>query len=131
MHLAKKYIDTMYKKSALRRLFLTMLLFSAPLFSYAQTADLTYIDDLITQLQAVVNTLVPLLIGIAVVVFIFGVIRFVTAGEDATRKEAARGLMIYGIIALFVIVSIWGLVNILQDLTGTAGVTTIPVPQIP
>ena len=102
-----------------------------PAIAFAQTTpDLGYFDTLIFQLDGVLTTLVPVLIGVALVVFIWGVIRYVTAGESDEKKVAARGIMIYGIIGLFVIVSIWGLVEILQNITGATGTTVIP-PTLP
>ena len=49
-----------------------------------------------------------------------------SVGED---KETGKQIMIWGIIALFVMVSVWGLVNVLSNTTGIGGAaapTTIP-----
>ena len=99
--------------------------FFTPQISFAVGFD-EYVYNLIIPL----NDVVPVLLGIAVVVFIWGVIRYITAGESDEKRKAGRNLMIYGIIAIFVIVSIWGLVAILQELTGTTGgvIPTIPIP---
>jgi uncharacterized membrane protein YidH (DUF202 family) len=101
-----------------------------PLMAFAQQPETSYLQNLIAQLQGVIVNLVPLLVGIAVVVFIWGVIRYVTAGESEEKRANGRNLMIYGIIAIFVIVSIWGLVAILQNLTGTGGGGAI-TPDVP
>ena len=45
---------------------------------------------------------------------------------EVTEKEA-RNVMIYGIIGLFVMVAVWGLVNVLIN---TFGLST-SVPQVP
>ena len=62
----------------------------------------------------VINALVPIIIGIAVLVFIWGILQYVIAKEDDQRKEA-RQVILYGVIILFVMVSVWGLVNLLGD----------------
>lgn len=56
---------------------------------------------------------VPLIFGVAFVVFIWGVYTYFIqgAGNDEKRKEG-RQFIIYGIIGFFVMVSVWGLVNI-------------------
>jgi len=71
---------------------------------------------------------IPMLVTLAVVIFIIGVIKYISkADEEAGRKEG-KNLMIYGIIGLFVIVSIWGLVGIIQ---GTFGLgTNVLIPQL-
>ena len=57
-----------------------------------------------------------LLIGLAVVFFLVGVVKFMFSAGDVEKRKEGRTMMIYGIIGLFVMVSVWGLVGIL---TGT------------
>ena len=71
-------------------------------------------------IQGLLNILVPLLITAGVAWFIWGVVQFVTSG-DAEKKEQGQQHMIQGIIGIFVIVSIWGLVAILQNTFGVSG----------
>src|SRR3989344_207097 len=59
------------------------------------------------------NALIGLFITLAIVVFFWGLIRYlVEAGE-----EKAKGLqiMFYGVLAIFVMVSIWGIIRLLQS----------------
>ncbi len=86
-----------------------------PLLASAQNA--TYISNLITQAKNLLDQLVVFLIAFAVVWFIWNVIRF-TMASDEDKKASARSQMIWGIVALAVIVSIWGLVAILQGIFG-------------
>jgi uncharacterized membrane protein len=73
------------------------------------------------------NTLIPILITLGVVYFIWGVIKYVTAKDPDAQKEA-RSVMISGIIGLFVIVSIWGLVNLISNTFGVGGGAGAPPP---
>lgn len=59
--------------------------------------------------------LIPVLVLVAVVTFIAGILQFLSAGDDAEKRQSGRKVMIYGIIILFVMVSIWGFVNILTQ----------------
>jgi len=101
-----------------------------PAIAFAQSPQTGYISSLISQIQGIVNQLVPLLVGVAIVVFIWGVITYTTAGESEDKQKKGRNYMIWGIIAIFVIVSIWGLVAILRQLTGTT-VNTAITPATP
>ena len=93
-----------------------------PLLAFAQDEpDLGFLAETLNQIHDLVAAAAPILIGVAVLVFFGGVIKYVTAGDDTDKRAQARGVMIYGVIALFVIVSVWGLVAILQTLTGTEG----------
>lgn len=82
------------------------------------------IETLITKLIGILNVVVPFLIAVAVVIFLFGVVKYITAGGDEEKRKEARNVMIYGIIGLFVMVSIWGLVAVLVN---TFGFQTTPV----
>jgi len=59
-----------------------------------------------------------LLIGLAVVVFLWGVVKFVTAAGDEEKRKEARQTMLWGVIIFAVIVSIWGLVALLRSVFG-------------
>jgi hypothetical protein len=71
------------------------------------------------------RTIVPLIFAIALVVFLWGVIKFMQA-KESSEKEEGRQFMIWGIIALTVMISIWGLTSVLG---GTFHVNNI-VPQL-
>lgn len=71
---------------------------------------------------------IPLLVTLSVVLFIIGVIKYITKADEVAEREQGRNFMIYGIVALFVMVSIWGLVGIIQ---GTFGLgTNVLIPQV-
>lgn len=59
------------------------------------------------------NNLIPFLIAIGLFAFLFGVLRFLIAQENEEIKERARESMVWGTLALFIMVSFWGIVQIL------------------
>lgn len=75
------------------------------------------------------KSVVPLLFTIAIVIFIYGVIQYVINPEQTDKREQGRSFIIWSIIGLFVIVSVWGLVSILQNTVGVSG--DIIVPTLP
>lgn len=66
------------------------------------------------------NRAAALIIGIAVVWFIWNVFQYVIVGDEAKKADSKQG-MVWGIVAIFVMVSVWGLVAILQQTFGTYG----------
>lgn len=87
----------------------------------------TTIGGLIDILAGLVDRLIPLTVAAAVLVFFWGLVVFIfNAGNEDKRKEG-RQVMLWGIVALFVMVSIWGLVRILQQtlqITDNQSITT-------
>lgn len=60
------------------------------------------------------NIAVPVVFALAFIIFIWGVFNFfIAGGSDQEKREKGRQLMLYGLLGFFVMVSVWGLVNIL------------------
>ncbi len=77
-----------------------------------------------------INRLAPLVISLTVLVFIWGIFKYVTAAGDSDGRKEARGYMTWGIVSLFVMVSVWGLVNLLVA-SFRLDNTMPPLPAIP
>jgi hypothetical protein len=92
-------------------------LWALPFMALAQTANPTYISSLISGAKTLLDQLVVFLIALAVVWFIWNVIKY-TISDDEDKKAGAKSQMIWGIVGIAVIVSIWGLVAILQGIFG-------------
>ena len=73
----------------------------------------TTLATILCKLSVLINTVIPILITLGVVYFVWGVISYVVAGDDEAKTKG-RDKMIYGLIGLLVIVSVWGLVNVLK-----------------
>ena len=89
------------------------------------------ISDIFARLTDILNLIIPLLVLLATVIFIWGIVKYITAGGDEQRLEEAKNLIIWGIIALAAMVSIWGLVYILVGaIFGTNSLPGIPSPSL-
>ncbi len=90
-----------------------------PTFVFATST----IDSVLKKALELVNLAVPIVMSLAVVYFIYSLVMYMTKeGED---KAAAKTSMIWGIVILFVIVSMWGLVAVLSE---TFGVKQSDIP---
>jgi hypothetical protein len=56
--------------------------------------------------------------------------KFIFAAGDEGAKEQGKQIMIYGIIALFVMTAVWGLVGFIGDAIGIEGDGDIEVPGV-
>lgn len=109
----------MKKISSIKGFAATAFVFALPLISFAQggptsTGGDEGVKKLIGMVGGIVQALIPIVIGLGVLVFLWGVLKYVLNSSDAGKAEG-RTFMLWGIIALFVMVSVWGLVNILRD----------------
>lgn len=102
--------------------------FLFPMLVLAQVSD---IGSLLGAFRTLLNQIVPILIGLAGVVFLWGVIQFIMGAGDEEKRSKGRNLIIYGLIGLAVMVSFWGLVNIILGTFGPAELAPPTTPFIP
>ena len=88
----------------------------------------TGIGGFIFQVHEILNSIIPLLVALGVVYFVWGVVKYVIADSEEAKKSG-KDRMIYGIIGFAVIASLWGLVNILVDTFDLDSTAPIPSPS--
>jgi hypothetical protein len=70
--------------------------------------------NILCRVHDLLGTVVPLLIALGVVYFVWGVVTYVIA-SDEEAKTSGKDRIVFGIIGLAVIISIWGLVYIVVN----------------
>lgn len=81
--------------------------------AYAQANPLL---NLVSLAQTLVGKLIPLMMATALLVFFYGLVMFIWKGKEGGEAlEKGKQLMIYSIVALFVMVSIWGIIQLMQS----------------
>ena len=69
------------------------------------------IGGIICKMGAILNSIVPLLVALGLVYFVFGVVTYMI-GDSEEAKKKGRDKIVYGIIGFVVIFSLWGLVSL-------------------
>ena len=93
----------------------TFAALALPLVSFAAVNNISDVGTFI--INTINNILVPVLFAVAFIVFLWGAFTtFILGAGSEDVREKGKNLMLWGLIGFFVMVSIWGLVNIL---TGT------------
>ena len=87
-------------------------------------------QNIVTGLQTIVNLVFPLLIGVAAIVFVWGVIKYIMAAGDEKARKDGRWMIIWSLVGLAVILGMAGLVNLLLSTVGQTGGGSIPRPTI-
>lgn len=82
-----------------------------PLLALAQGRG---VETFIERLIAIVRTLIALTGALALLAFLWGLAKFVFKAGDAKNNEEGKNLMIWGLIALFVMMSVWGIIGWFQ-----------------
>ena len=83
------------------------------------------LTQLISFAGDVLNRLIPVLIAVALVVFFWGLIQYIRT------HKGGKDIMIAGLVGLFIMVSVWGIIRIAQNSLGVGGGGSPTVPQVP
>ncbi|KKT63272.1 MAG: hypothetical protein UW93_C0010G0010 [Parcubacteria group bacterium GW2011_GWC1_45_13] len=85
------------------------------------------ISKLFGNITIVLNQLIGILFIVATLAFLWGVIQYVLASGDEKKLAEGKKYIIYGLIGLFVMLSMWGIVTAVRNtLFNTGGGNTIP-----
>ncbi len=83
----------------------------APAITYAETKDLRYLIGLAS---GYLKDAMYLIIALAVVMFVWNVFQYFIKSDDVAEKKEAAQYVMWSVIGFFVILSLWGLVNIVK-----------------
>ncbi len=106
---------------------LPMPLFAAVCTSFTGTPS-TF-GDVICLFTDLLLTIIPIVAGLALVFFFWGLAKSILHADNEDAREEGREVMKWGIVALFVLVSIWGIVLYLHG--DFFGYSPVGIPQLP
>lgn len=80
-----------------------------PLFALAATQ----LNDIPVNLIITSRYIIQVLFVLATIIFLWGVISFISNSQDETKRNKSKAIMTYGIIGLAVMVAAWGVAFLL------------------
>ena len=91
----------------------------------------TTFEELVDIFLEIIQVIVPILYALALLVFIWGLVKFIfrVGGDSDKALAAGKKLMTWGLLALFIMVSIWGILALFYDdfgFTNSFGLPLLP-----
>ena len=118
----------------------SLVLLLVPFISFADvttafggtTGTGTQLQTLFSDFFTFANTvLIPALLGIGFLFFVFGMFRyFIIGGDDEDKRKSGKDLMIYSILGFVLIVIFYGIVNILVNTIGIKDAALNNLPAV-
>lgn len=101
----------------------------------AQSSDAGPFQDLLINILDFSNdVLIPFILGIGFLFFVWGIFKyFIFGGANEDAKAQGKSLIIWATIGFVLIIVFWGIVNLLSESTGLAntGLQNIPSIDVP
>ena len=116
-----------YKQQYFSALFTALLI--TPLLAYAANPNAEPVKSVLVNFHTLLTVVIQILITLAFVVFGWGIIKLITAGGDTKKIADAKGILTYGIIGLFVLSSMYGILVLIKTYLGVPDNTPIIVPE--
>ena len=82
---------------------LVSLVLVTPLF---EARAFSTLQEVIPAVGGILRALIPVIFGLALVFFLWGLTKFIIHAADEKKREEAKSIMLWGIIALFVMASV-------------------------
>jgi len=73
--------------------------------------------------KVIINPLIVFLFALAVVYFIYGLIRYLLNPDNEEIRKGSRQHMLWGIIGMFIMISVFGILSLIMNTLGVTGVT--------
>ncbi len=111
----------------MKKIIAPLVLMAMPMIAAAQS-----IQNILTTVKSMANSIVPLFMVIAVAVFLWGIIRYITSSGDEEKRKSAQGYIIYGLLGMFIMVAFWGIITLVSSSFGISTQPgTITPPNLP
>ena len=75
----------------------------------------TLIQNILTN---IVNPLILLMVGVAIIYFLWGVFEFVRNADSSEERKKGGDHMLYGALGLFIMVTAYGVLNLILGTIG-------------
>ncbi len=84
------------------------------------------LSGLIDMFVNILQRIIPLLGAVAFLLFIYGVARFIRSSGSEKELKDSKNIIIWGIVGLFVLMSVWGIISFMKSELGFGSGVIIP-----
>ena len=87
------------------------------------------ISNILGTFNSLIATATPIVVAFALLGFFWGLAIYIFNAGDEKKKSQGRNIMIWGVLALFVMLSVFGIIGVLQTTLGVQN-TSIAIPSV-
>jgi hypothetical protein len=104
----------------------------APFMALADTVNTNNggVKNALNLIGDLISTATPIVVALALLGFFWGLAMYIFSAGDEKKRSQGRNIMIWGILALFIMLSVFGIIATLQSTLGLTQTQTIPIPTV-
>jgi hypothetical protein len=95
----------------------------------AAAATNSNLTEIIYLFVDIVKSVIPFLGALAFLVFVWGIAKFIKSAGNEKESKDSKNMIVWGIVGLFVMIMIWGIISFLRNEAGFGG-GAFGVPQV-
>ena len=73
------------------------------------------LNGVLETIGGLINLATPIVVALALLYFFWGLAQYILNQGNEEKKKSGKEVMIWGILALFIMVSVWGIINVVRD----------------
>jgi hypothetical protein len=101
-----------------------VLALGLPIVVHAQT-----FNNLVETIFDLINFAIGILVGVAIASFFWGLIKYLFSAKGGQDQKKASNIMVWGILGLFAMLSVYGIIRLLQGSFGLNTASNLPAPN--
>ena len=112
------------------------ILFRTGLFISAFLPIITRAEDaidistrLLGQIKDIIDVSIPIVVSLAILAFFWGLVRYIWS-QGGEGKIEAKKVMLYSLVAVFIMVSLYGIIALAQSTFGVSGKGNFTAPRV-
>lgn len=95
--------------------FFTKTLLATTIISVPFVGEAVTLAHTLNVVSGIINALIPMVLALAVLFFFWGLAMYMFDAGNSEKKQEGIQMMIMGVMAIFVMVSVWGIIRVLQQ----------------
>lgn len=115
-------------KNYFKYILITLLVFPVFSFAIAESGKLSRTKTLLGSVRELIEILIPIAFGLAILFFFWGIAKFIFS--TGAGKDDGKQIMVWGVLAIFVMSAIWGIVAFIGGTFGVDVRTEVTIPTI-
>lgn len=103
----------------------------APVFAFAQVEAFQTLKSIVTVIGQIVAIAIPIMFALGILAFFYGLVKYIFGAGSEEQKVKGKDIMIWALVALFVMASVYGIIALAQRSLGiTTATGTFQPPSV-